>query len=205
MKKEIPTGVTKATVINKYFDAIGGADKVKGLKSSTTVYEGSAMGKTIHSTEKRTATNSSTAISMDGNVIQNILINKDAVTMNGQPLPPMMADMGKDMAKTLGTFIEVAYLNNPETKLTGIETINGNEVYTIAQKGKMVTITSYYDAKTGLKVKESQAITMGGQTQNQEAIFSDYKEFNGIKFATKKSGSMAGQKIQFTLKDAKAN
>lgn len=205
MKKPLPAGVTKETVLNKYFDAIGGANKIKGLKSSMTVYEGSAMGNTIQSTEKRTATNSSTAISMGGNVMQKILINKDAVTMNGNPLPPMMADMSKDMAKTLGTFIEVAYLNNPETKLTGIENINGNEVYAITQKGKMVTITSYYDAKTGLKVKEVQAINMGGRTQNQEATFSDYKEFNGVKFATKKSGSMAGQKLNFTLKDAKVN
>lgn len=205
MTKAIPAGITKTTVINKYLDAIGGADKIKGLKSSMTVYEGSAMGNTIQSTEKRTTTNSSTAISMGGNVMQKVLINKNTVTMNGKQLPPMMADMTKDMAKTLGTFIEVAYLNNPETKLTGIENINGNEVYAITQKGKMVTITSYYDSKTGLKVKEVQVINMGGRTQNQEATFSDYKEFNGVKFATKKSGSMAGQKLNFTLKDAKVN
>ncbi len=205
MTKAIPAGVTKATVINKYLDAIGGADKIKGLKSSMTVYEGSAMGNTIQSTEKRTPTNSSTAISMGGNVMQKVLVNKNAVTMNGQPLPPMMADMSKDMAKTLGTFIEVSFLNNPETKLTGIENINGSEVYVITQKGKMVTITSYYDAKTGLKIKEVQTINIGGRTQNQEATFSDYKDFGGVKFATKKTGSMAGQKLNFILKDAKVN
>lgn len=205
MNKAIPADVTKATVINKYLDAIGGADKIKDLQSTMTVYEGSAMGNTIQYTEKRTPTNSSTTISMGGNVMQKVLINNNTVTMNGQPLPAVMADMSADMTKTLGTFIEISFLNNPEAKLIAIENINGNEFYVITQKGKMVTITNYYDTKTGLKLKEVQTMNMGGRTQNQEATFSDYKEFNGVKFATKKTGSMAGQKIDFILKDAKVN
>jgi hypothetical protein len=46
---------------------------------------------------------------------------------------------------------------------------------------------------------------MGGQTQSQEATFSEYKDFNGVKFPTIKSGSLGPQKVEFKLIDAKVN
>ncbi|OSY87068.1 peptidase M16 [Tenacibaculum holothuriorum] len=202
MSKTIPAGVTKNTVINKYFDAIGGADKVKNLKSTMVVYEAEAMGRKIQNTEKRTATHFANATAMNGNTMMKVTMDKDAIKMNGQPLPPAMA---KDFSFTLGTFPEVGYLNNAETKLTGIEPINGKDAYVVSKKGKIVSITSYYDVDSGLKVKEVQNINMGGRTQTQEATFGDYKEFNGVKFPGKKSGSLGPQKVQYVLKDAKIN
>ena len=102
-------------------------------------------------------------------------------------------------------FPEIGLLANADTKLTGIETVDGKEVYVISKEGKTVSTNTYFDVKTGLKVKESQKIIFGGQTQNQESFFSNYKEFGGIKFATKKDGSFGPQKVQFTLKEAKVN
>ena len=52
MTKPIPAGVTKISVIDNYFNAIGGADKIKALKSTLVTYEASAMGNTIQSTEQ---------------------------------------------------------------------------------------------------------------------------------------------------------
>ncbi len=202
MKKEIPAGVTKETVLNKYFDAIGGADKIKGLKSTLVVYEGEMAGNKIESTEKRTSTNYGNAMAMNGNVMMNMVMDKDAVKVNGQPLPPNIAT---EMNFSLGTFPELGYLNDQESKLTGIESLDGKEVYVIARKGKTISIQLYFDVKTGLKIKEAQTTNMGGRTQNQESTFSDYKEFNGILFPGKKTGSFGPQKISFTLKEAKVN
>ena len=69
----------------------------------------------------------------------------------------------------------------------------------ISTKGTIVSSSIYFDVATGLKVKETQTITMQGQTQNQEALFSDYKEFNGIKFPGTKTGSLGPQKVEFKL------
>lgn len=202
MKKEIPAGVTKETVINKYFDAIGGADKLKALKTTMIVYGAEMQGTKIETTEKRNATHYANAIAMNGNVMQKVVMDKNAVKMNGQALPPNMAT---DMTHLLGVTVEAGLLATPEATLTGIENLDGKEVYVISKKGNVVSTSFYYDVTSGLKVKETQTINMGGQTQNQETLYSDYKDFGGVKFATKKTGSFGPQKVHFTLKDAKVN
>ena len=201
-KKSIPAGVTKQTVIENYFNAIGGKDKINELKSTSVTYEASAMGSTILVKEKRTATHYSNETSMGGNVLAKIIMTKDGVTMNKQPLPGPMAN---EMTNTLGTFLEFGLLTNEGSILTGIEPIDGNDAYVISTKGEIVSTSIYFDVKTGLKVKESQSVSMGGQSQLQEATFSDYKEFSGVKFPTIKTGNLGPQTVSFKLLDAKVN
>ncbi len=202
LTKPIPEGVSKQTVIDAYFNAIGGADKIKALKSTLVTYEASAMGNTILSTEKRTATKYANEMSMGGNVMARIIMTKDAVTMNKQPLPAAMAS---EMNYTLGTFSEIGLLANENSKLTGIENIDGKDLYVISTKGEIISTTIYFDVETGLKVKETQVTTMQGQTQNQESNFSNYTEFNGVKFPATKSGNLGPQVVEFKLIDAKVN
>jgi zinc protease len=124
------------------------------------------------------------------------------VFMNKQPLP---APMAGEMSYTIGTFLEMGLLNNENSKLTGIEIVDGKDAYVISTKGEIVSSFVYFDVASGLKVKELQVITMQGQTQNQEASFSNYQEFNGIKFPGTKTGSMGPQTVEFKLIGAKVN
>lgn len=202
LSKPIPKGVTKETIINHYLNAIGGVDKVNAIKSVLVTYEGTVMGNTVQSTEKRTATKYANETKMGGNVMAKVVMTKDGVFMNKQPLPGPMA---KEMSYALGTFLAKGLLANENSKLTGIETINGNDAYVITTKGKIVSTAIYFDVKTGLKIREAQTISMGGRTQNQAADFSDYKEFNGIKFPSKKSSKLGNQEVTFKLIDAKIN
>ncbi len=202
MTKPIPAGVTKETVINNYFSAIGGLDKIKALTSTLTTYEATAMGSTILSTEKRTADKYANTMSMGGNVLAKIVMTKDAVTMNKQPLPPAMAN---EMSYTLGTFTEMGLLNNENTKLSGIENIDGKDMYVLSTKGEIVSSNVYFDVTTGLKVKETQVVSIQGQTQNQESTYSDYKAFSGVLFPATKSGNLGPQVVEFKLIEAKVN
>ena len=202
LSKPIPAGVTKQTVLNNYFNAIGGVDKIKSIKSTLVTYEASAMGNTIQSTEKRTADKYANETSMGGNVMAKVIMTKDGVTMNKQPLPAAMA---KDMISGLGTFLEMGLLQNENSKLTGIEPIDGKDTYVITTKGDVVSTSIYFDVKTSLKVRESQTVSMGGRTQNQAANFSDYKEFNGIMFAGVKTAKVGPQTVTFKLLNAKVN
>jgi len=202
MTKPIPEGTTKLTVIDRYFNAIGGADKIKGLTSTLVTYEASAMGSTILSTEKRTSSKYANETSMGGNVVMKVIMSKDGVFMNKQPLPTPMAN---EMTNILGTFSEIGLLNDENSKLTGIEPIEGKDAYVISTKGEIVSTLIYFDVETGLKIKEVQSISMGGQTQNQEASFSNYQEFNGVKFPGTKTGSLGPQTVEFKLIDAKVN
>jgi predicted Zn-dependent peptidase len=202
MSKPIPNGLTKQTVLDNFFDAIGGADKVKALKSTLVTYEANAMGSVIETTEKRTSTKYANETSMGGNVMMKVVMSDAGVFMNKQPLPPAMSG---EMTYTLGTFPEMGLLNNENSKLTGIENIDGKDTYVISTKGEIVSSSVYFDVESGLKVKELQVITMQGQTQNQEATFSDYQEFNGIKFPGTKTGNLGPQKVEFKLISAKVN
>ncbi|MFA5298674.1 MAG: pitrilysin family protein [Lutibacter sp.] len=202
MSKPIPAGVTKLTVLDNFFNAIGGSAKVKALKSTLVSYEANAMGSTIVNTEKRTSTKYANETSMGGNVVAKITMSKDGVFMNKQPLP---AQMSSEMAYTLGTFLEMGLLNNENSKLTGIEILDGKDAYVISTKGEIVSSSVYFDVESGLKVKESQMISMGGQTQSQDATFSNYQEFNGIKFPGTKTGNLGPETVEFKLINAKVN
>nr|MBP9602252.1 insulinase family protein [Lutibacter sp.] len=81
----------------------------------------------------------------------------------------------------------------------------GNDAYVISTKGEVVSSSIYFDVASGLKVKESQTVSMGGQTQSQDATFSDYKAFNGVKFPGTKTGNLGPQTVEFKLIDAKIN
>jgi predicted Zn-dependent peptidase len=202
MTKPIPVGVTKQTVIDHYFEAIGGIDKIKALESTLITYEASAMGNTILNTEKRTATKYANETSMGGNVIMKIVMTEAGVFRNKQPLPEGISN---EMKYTLGTFLEMGLLTNENSKLTAIEPVDGKDAYVISTKGEIISSAVYFDAETGLKIKETQTITMGGRTQNQEATFTDYKEFNGVKFPEIKTGNLGPQTVIFKLTDAKVN
>lgn len=202
LTKPLPAGVTKESVLTNYLSAIGGAEKISDLKSTMVVYEAEAMGNKIQSAEKRTPTNYMSEMSMGGNVMMKVLMSKEGVTMNGQPLPPNLAD---DMKSNLGTFGEIGLLGNQSAVLTGLESVDGKDCYVITDKGDSVTSIYFYDVESGLKVKETQIVTMGANSQTQDAYFSDYKDFDGIKFPSKKTGNMGPQKIEFNLIDAKVN
>ena len=202
MKKEIPAGVTKESILNKYFDALGGVNKIKSLYSTFTTYEGEAAGNKIKNIEKRTASNYENSLGMNDNIMMRMIMNKESVKINGQPLP---TDMATEMTFSLGVFPEIGYLKDENTKLTGIESVNGQEAYVISRKGKIISWSSYYDSKSGLKIKEIQTTNMGGTAQNQETVYSDYKQFNGVLFPSKKTGNLGPQSINLTLIDAKVN
>ncbi|MDO9274371.1 MAG: insulinase family protein, partial [Lutibacter sp.] len=202
MSKPLPNGITKQIVIDNFFNAIGGAAKVKALKSTLVSYEANAMGSVIVTTEKRTSEKYANETSMGGNVVAKITMSKEGVFRNKQPLP---APMASEMTYTIGTFLEMGLLNNESSKLTGIEIVDGKDAYVISTKGEIVSSSVYFEVESGLKVKELQVMTMQGQTQNQESSFSNYQEFNGIKFPGTKTSNFGPQTVEFKLIGAKVN
>ncbi|WP_111683384.1 M16 family metallopeptidase [Winogradskyella tangerina] len=197
---DVPEGVDVSTVINKYFEAVGGKSKIDATKSILVSYEASAMGATIVSEEKRIDGKASQSISMNGNVMMAVVMTKDKVTMNKNPLPENMAN---DMQTLSGLFPELNILNSEKAKFTGVEAVDGKDAYKIEVPGEVITLTYFYDVESGLKVKEIQTTNMQGQTQSQETFLKDYQEFGGLKFPGVRSGTQMGQVIEFKLKEVK--
>jgi predicted Zn-dependent peptidase len=179
----LPEGVSVLSVIDKYYEAIGGKATVEKIQSLKLVYEGTAMGATIKVEEKRTADKFAQISYMNDAAMGGVIAKGDELYMkqggNKVPLPP---DMQKDMMNALGIFVEQRIAANPAAKLAGTEMVDGKEAIKIEVPGTVVQTTYFYDMETGLKVKETTVTSMNGQTQNQEVLLKEYTEVDGIKF-----------------------
>ncbi|WP_257014088.1 M16 family metallopeptidase [Winogradskyella undariae] len=199
---KLPEGVNAKSVMLKYIDAIGGKDKVEALSSILLKYEASAMGSTIISEEKRMDGKLLQTIFMNGNAMMTVLTTQEVVTMNKNPLPENMV---ADMKPLGGLFTELNLLNSDNAKITSIEQVEGKDAYKVQVSGEVVSLAYFYDVETGLKVKEVQTTSMQGQTQSQEVVLKDYKDFEGVKFPATREGSQMGQLIVYKLLEAKLN
>ena len=202
----LPEGVNVQSVLDSYFEAIGGKAAVDRIQSLKLVYEGSAMGSTIKTEEKRTADKYVQTTFMNDAPMMGVIAKGDELFMkqggNKVPLPP---EMQQDMKTAIGIFPEQGIALSPKAKLTGTEEVDGKAAYKIEVPGEIVQATYFYDVESGLKVKESTVITMNGQTQNQEVNYKDYQEVDGIKFPSVKVGSMGPQMIETKLLEAVIN
>ena len=202
----VPDGVTLQSVIDDYFEAIGGKAAVDKIKSLKLVYEGTAMGSTIRSEELRTADKYAQTTYMNDAPMMGVISKGDELYMkqggNKVPLPEAMKT---DMQKSIGIFAEQSIAKNPEAKLAGIEVVDGVKAYRIDVPGETVQASYFYDVETGLKIKEATVISMNGQTQNQESSIKEYQEVDGIKFPSLRVVPMGPQQIESKLLEAVIN
>ncbi|MCB0519069.1 MAG: insulinase family protein [Saprospiraceae bacterium] len=187
----IPDGVTAETVIADYLSALGGRDKLSGIKSvkiemSTEIQGMSMETKMYHKAPNMLATTNS----MMGNVMMQTAFDgeKGMVTQMGQPTL-MEGEQLEDM-KIDGHLFPERYFSQlgVKTELKGIEMIDGKKVYKLIvtyPSGSKKTI--YFDVETSLKVREVEV--KDGVTVTND--ISDYEAVDGIKFPKKRKVSGA--------------
>jgi hypothetical protein len=93
-----------------------------------------------------------------------------------------------------------------KAETAGVETIDGEECYKVIltpADGKPVT--SYYQKKSGLAVKQTMIVVSQMGESPVEAVMSDYKDFGGILTPTKMIQKAAGQEFSITILSLKAN
>ncbi|MGB5190894.1 M16 family metallopeptidase [Robiginitalea sp.] len=203
---DLPEGVSVQSVVDAYFEAIGGKEAVDKIQSLKLVYEGSAMGATIKSEELRTADKYAQTTFMNDAPMMGIVSKGDELFMKqGGNKVPLPDGMRQDMQKSLGIFAEQSFAMNPETKLVGIEAVEDAKAYRIDVPGETVQASYFYDVETGLKIKEATVINMNGQTQNQESLIKGYQEVDGIKFPAIKVSAMGPQQVESKLLEAVIN
>lgn len=202
----VPEGVTVQSVVDAYFEAIGGKAAVDKITSLKLVYEGTAMGSTIKSEELRTADKYAQTTYMNDAPMMGVIAKGDELYMKqGENKVPLPEGMKTDMQKNMGIFAEQRFAKNPEAKLTGIEVVDGVKAYRIDVPGQTVQVSYFYDVETGLKIKETTVISMNGQTQNQETTIKEYQEVDGIKFPSLRIVPMGPQQIESKLLEAVIN
>lgn len=203
INKPIPAGVTATSILNNYFNVIGGVAKVNQVKTVIYNYSATIQGMSLSLDLKQMAPNMvSVSTSMMGNVMSKQVFNGKRAYAEGQGQKQEITGDALDEIKSETTpFEEVGYLKTAQ--LLKIEVVGGEDTYVLqVTKNKKV----FYSVKTGLKLRElTTQKAPDGTDMNQEVNFSDYKEIKGILFAHKRSMSFGPQKIDFELKSAKIN
>jgi hypothetical protein len=180
-KKEVPKGMTAKTVLDNYIKAIGGekaalAVKTIAMTGSTSIPQAPAplsFNSKIDVKGKLVV-----ELAMGGMSIMKQVVNEKGgfVIQQGQRMDLSGKDL-EDMKAAATPIEELNLLKKPEVILTGIEMVNGTEVYAL----KNGNTTLYYDVKSGLKIGDLITMEQGGQTMNKTNSYLDYREVKGVK------------------------
>ena len=195
--KPITDGTSAKSVINSYINAIGGREKLEGVKTKTTLLEASMQGMTIQVLNKQTNKNQLlTEVSMMGNIMQKTVLNqtKGYNEIRGKKTEMM----GKELEEAIRDAIIFPELkvNQDQIKLNGIVSLNGEDAYEIRwSKNKTV----YYSTSNYYKIQEVQSSEIQGKLINITKIYSDYQFIEGILIPQKTTQNMESQKINFKV------
>ena len=201
MTLPIPEGVTASSVIDSYFNAIGGADKIAAIKTLAMTYNATIQGTPIVLTTKVAAPNKTTnTISVMGQTMQKQAFNGENGynEMRGQKKEFDEKEINKSKSNT-APFSDMAYKNG---LLDRIEPVDGKNAYVI----KSGTTEIYYDVASGLKLQSVEVVKApDGNEMKVPTIFSDYKEVSGVLFAHKRDQVTPQFTLNFVLQDVKIN
>jgi len=199
----IPKDVTVATVLNNYFKAIGGTDKVKAAKTAILNYEGTMQGMTISIEIKQMTPNSvSATTSMMGNIVQKqVFDGKTAyIEARGQRHEITGKKLDEMKSETV-PFGEIGYFKT--AKLLKIEPVDKNNAYVLQLTKKM---KAFYAVKSGLKLKQVTTQKLpNGKDFVQVVSYSNYKAVDGILIPHIMEMKLGSQTVDFKLTSAKFN
>lgn len=204
----LPEGLTAKDVINNYVKAIGGEEKLYNIGDRTTIMRGSVQGINITIVSYQKAPDKLKQQIKAGNNEQLILFNGEKGIMN----------MAGEKKEITGSELEklkfestINLLADPEhygikSELHSIESIEGEEAYKIVLTlPSGIKWTQFYNVVTGLKVKEEKFINSPIGLFEQQTIYDDYKEVEGILFPFKIKQSIGSQRMEFTVSSVKIN
>ncbi|MBS0030130.1 M1 family metallopeptidase [Chitinophaga hostae] len=210
----VPAGTTATTILNKYINAVGGADKLKAVKDLTQQYKGEVSGTQVDVTVKAKQPDKllQTVFVPAANLMaMKLLIDGNNVSMfrSGQeaPLPPAEKVILKDNNRVFPELYFLAPENNVKLELLPVtEDINGVPTYVVnAATSNGALLRLYYDVKTGYKVR---TVTLAGQeggSPETVSDYGDYHEVSGIQFPFKYASGRSGLSVNMKLKTVTVN
>jgi len=206
--KKVSADVTPEIVFDKFINAIGGKEKVRGIKDVKQVLNGTVQG-----------------INLSIEIYQkypNKLFQKlDAGVMQQETkfdgLKGYSSGMGQQvnidgdelelMKSQASLNLELYYKEyNLVPEVTGIETIDGKDYYRVKfPLPNNKSFTRYYEISTGLLSRLVSTIDTPQGSFTQTTVYNDYREIAGVKMPYKLIQGMAGQNITLEVKSIEVN
>lgn len=195
-------------VIENYLTAIGGREALSNVEDRTTIMRGTTMGQSLTMIVKQKAPNKMRQEVKAGGMEQLVLFDGEKGVMKA-------GDQKIDVtAKELEQLKVEASLNlllDPENfgvKIfyEGEEKVNDANVYKIKfTLPSGIRWFEYFDASTGLKIKEEKEMQTKMGLIQQTVNYDNYTDVDGIKYPFKITQSVAGQIIDVTVSSIKIN
>lgn len=208
------TAPAAADIVARHLAAVGGKDallKVTSLKQLGRM-EMPTVGLAADAEVMLAAPNKmSTKMTIPGlGAVENGTNGDVAWSMNPMQGPRLLAD--KELAQTKEQSDFYAALTFSPSIYASMETIGavdfaGEKTYKVrfVSKATGLDLFRYFSVATGLLVGYELTTTSEMGNINATTVVSEYKEFGGIKFATRNETTMGPQKIRLTLNDVIIN
>ncbi|WP_158642795.1 M1 family metallopeptidase [Mucilaginibacter ginsenosidivorax] len=205
----VPTGVTAASVIKTYLDAIGGADKLKNIKDLQVSAAASVQGSEVQMVSRYRMPGmyfqQITVPSYNNLVLSHILVNNDNMSVQQVNHEMPLDDVAKKILKEKSkAFPELDYekLGNTVSLDSTMKVVNGDMAYEVdIRVVDGAVIKNYYSQKTGLKVKQVIDGTASSVTE-----FGNYEGINGgVKIPFLIKTVILGHPADFKVKETAVN
>lgn len=183
---DIVSDMTAEKVLAKYIEAIGGKAKLEAVKTIKTEMGAEMQGMQMSMEQSQMAPNKNALfMSAMGMTLMEQKFDGEKASVKQQGMSqPVPEEMVKEMAITSYLFPELIYAEKGvKTNLKGIKSVKESPAYEVEiimpSGDKSLT---YYDVKSGLKVRETSTEEGPNGPVSASTDFGDYKEVSGIKF-----------------------
>lgn len=206
--KPIPEGVTATSIMASYIEAIGGASAVESVKTLMFNAEVSIEGMPFKPTAvlKSMAPNKNSmemSIAGMGTVMKQKFDGTTGYAEQGGMKQPMSEDDIAEQASQKGLFPEAHYTAD-DIQLISLSDLEGTDVYKIKVKGSSESFR-YYDATSGLLLREEGTEEAQGQSITSITEHSDYRAVNGVMIPFGRKITAGPQIIGFTATEVIIN
>jgi zinc protease len=195
-------------VIEKYLDAIGGRDVLSKVEDRTTIMRGTAMGQALTIIVKQKTPNKLRQEIKAGGMDQTVIFDGEKGIMKAAD---QKVDVTGKELEQLKTEASMELLLDPSSfgiilSYEGTEKINGKDAYKIKMTlPSGIRWFTYFDAESGLKIKEQKEMQTQMGLIEQVVIFDNYTDVEGIKYPFKLSQSFGPQTVEMTVSSVKVN
>jgi len=175
----VDESVSAASIIDKYINAIGGADKLNSVESIEETYVADIMGSPFEIYNKKSNKNQSlTTISVMGQS-QKIVVNQTYAYMEamGQKID-MTGDELEGAISSAVLFDELGF-DYSTLVLVGKSEVNDEPAYEIKVSDSK---SIFYSIDSGLKLKETETQEVEGNSMVTENYYNNYEDVEGILF-----------------------
>jgi len=206
--KKLSADITVDKVIGKYLNALGGKEKLLSIKDETVSMQGSIQGMNMKITIVRKFPNKY-YFNLDLGAMQQVQkFDGEKALVSGMGQEQKLEGEQLESMKQQSEMYPLARYRELGIKpeLAGLGNVNGKDAYkmrlTFPNGNKSVI---YIDTETGLKLREESSRKTRQGTFSTTVDYSDYKEWDGMKYPGKIVQQVGPQTIEMTVSEVKTN